>query len=346
MLVIESLRRVFPQFSLEVPSLSLEKGELFILLGPSGAGKSRFLEILAGFSLPDEGRILVEGVDVTHQRPDQRRISILFQEAELFPHLSVRQNILYGSKDPILLGKLSSLLGLDPHLSKSVGILSGGERQLVALARALMVRPRVLLLDEPFSSIDPQQRQMVIEATRRVHQEFKITSIVVTHNFEEGLYLGHRLGILMDGKLVQVGTPQEVFLQPADPPTARFLGSENLFAGHFERKPEATEESPFPAIFRADSVSLHVLAEHEGPGFALIHPREITLSVGPLRSSALNQLKGKILSLSQSGSTVHLRVDAGLIFRVFITHQSLRQLSLTEGGKVYLTFKASSVRTY
>ena len=346
MLVIEGLRRVFPQFSLEVPSLSLEKGEIFVLLGPTGAGKSRFLEILAGFSRPDAGRILLEGIDVTHLPPDRRRISILFQEGGLFPHLSVQQNILYGSKDPTLFRELSSLLGLQPHLSKSVEILSGGERQLVALARALMVRPRVLLLDEPFSAIDQQQRQVVIEATRRIHQELEITSIVVTHNFEDGLYLGHRLGILMAGKLVQVGSPQEVFLQPADPSTARFLGSENLFAGHFERKPEVTAGSPFPAIFKADSVSLHVLTEHEGPGFALIHPRGITLSVEPVRSSALNQLRGKILSLSPSGSTVHLRVDAGLIFRVFITHQSLRQLSLSEGGDVYLTFKASSVRTY
>ena len=346
MLVIDGFRRTFPQFSLEIPSLSIEKGEIFILLGPTGAGKSRFLEILAGFSRADEGRILLEGIDITRLPPEQRKISILFQQAQLFPHLSVEQNILYGCRDPILFRELSQLLGLEHHLSKSVEILSGGEQQLVALARALMVQPRVLLLDEPFSAIDPEQRKMVIEATRRVHEELRITIIMVTHNFEEGLYLGHRLGILMAGKLVQVGAPQEVFLQPADPATARFLGSENLFSGHFQRKEETSQDAPFPAIFKASSVSLHVLTEHEGPGFALIHPREITLSIEPLRSSALNQLEGTILSISPSGSTVHLRVDAGLIFQVLLTHQSLRQLDLAQGSKVYLTFKASSVRTY
>lgn len=346
MLVVEGLRRSFHQLSLEIPHLELEKGQIFVLLGPTGAGKSRFLELLAGFSRPDQGSVQVEGVDVTRLAPDQRRISILFQEPDLFPHLNVKQNIFYGARDQTLFNQLVQLLGLESHLSKPVQILSGGERQLVAIARALMVRPRILLLDEPFSAIDPQNRKIVVEATRRVHQKLEITSMLVTHNFEEGLFLGTRMGILMAGKLVQVGTPEEVFLRPADPSVAHFLGSENLFAGHLKRKIEASTTAPFPALFQTQSTSLHVVAEREGPGFALIHPREITLSLEPIRSSALNQLQGRIKEISQVGPTVDLRVDAGLLFKVFVTHQSLSQLQLVKGTHVYLTFKASSVRIF
>lgn len=346
MLVVEGLTRSFSQLSLEIPRLRLEKGRIFVLLGPTGAGKSRFLELLAGFSEPDQGSVTVDGVEVMGQPPDQRRISIVFQEATLFPHLNVRQNILYSGKDQILFQQLVTLLDLEAHLSKPVHVLSGGERQLVAIARALMVRPLVLLLDEPFSAIDPQSRRRVVEAVRRAHQELHITSLMVTHNFEEALYLGTELGILMGGKLVQVGPPDEVFLRPADPVIAKFLGLQNLFAGHFERKADAETPAPFPALFKSPPAVLHVLADHEGPGYVLIHPREITLSLEPTCSSALNQLRGKIQEISSGSATAEMRVDAGLIFKVFITHQSLLQLRLVKGSEVYLTFKASSARTY
>ncbi len=214
MLVIEELKKTRATFVLEIPRLEVQKGETFVLLGPTGAGKSSFLELLAGFSQPDEGRISVDGSDVTDLPADQRRISILFQEAHLFPHLNVRENIGYGARDTALFDQVIELLGLKNLLTHGVSVLSGGERQLVALGRALMVRPQVLLLDEPFSSIDPQSRKNVIEAFRRVHREVQITSLMVTHNFEEGLYLADRLGVLMEGKLVQAGAPQEVFSTP------------------------------------------------------------------------------------------------------------------------------------
>lgn len=346
MLVVDHLKRSFPWLQLDIPYLELRRGEIFVLVGPTGAGKSRFLEILAGFSRQDQGSIRLGEREVTQAAPEERKISIVFQEPQLFPHLNVRENILYGAQDSTLFAELVQVLDLEPHLLKPVHILSGGERQLIAMARALMVRPGVLLLDEPFSAIDPQNRKNVIEAVRRVHRRLEITVLMVTHNFEEALYLGHRLGILMAGKLVQVGLPQEVFLHPADPTVARFLGSENLFAGRFEGKEGTACGALVPALFKSNSVILHVLAEHEGPGFALIHPQDITLALERLRSSALNQLRGCVQSIATAGSTVELQVDAGLIFKVFITHQSLRQLNLTEGGEVYLTFKAASVKTY
>ena len=356
MLVIEELKKALPPFVLEIPRLEIQKGETFVLLGPTGAGKSSFLELLAGFSQPDEGRILVDGSDVTELPANQRRISILFQEAHLFPHLDVRQNIGYGANDTALFDQVIELLGLDHLLSHRISVLSGGERQLVALGRALMVRPHILLLDEPFNSIDPQSRKSVIEAFRRVHREVQITSLMVTHNFEEGLYLSHRMGILMEGKLVQTGAPQEVFSKPASAHIARFLGAENLFAGHFEsmahslpsasQSPSPQREGYFPALFKTDSATLHVLAEHEGPGYALIQPQEITLSLEPLHSSALNQFPGKVENIIPRGSVVQLEINAGLAFKVFITSQSLQELQLAKGSEIHLIFKASSVKTY
>lgn len=356
MLVIEELKKALAPFVLEIPRLEIQKGETFVLLGPTGAGKSSFLELLAGFSQPDEGRILVDGSDVTELPPDQRRISILFQEAHLFPHLNVRENIGYGANDTTLFAQVIELLGLEHLLSHEVSVLSGGERQLVALGRALMVRPHILLLDEPFNSIDPQSRKGVIEAFRRVHREIQITSLMVTHNFEEGLQLSDQLGVLMEGKLVQTGAPQEVFSTPASEQIARFLGAENLFAGHFEsmvdsessalQSPSPQPEGYFPALFRTDSATLHVLADHEGPGYALIQPKEITLSLEPMHSSALNQFPGTVEDIIHKGSLIQLKINAGLAFKVFITSQSLQEMQLVKGSKIHLIFKASSVKTY
>jgi molybdate/tungstate transport system ATP-binding protein len=342
LLVIEELKKALAPFVLEIPRLEVPKGETCVLLGPTGAGKSSFLELLAGFSQPDAGRISVDGSDVTELPADQRRISILFQEAHLFPHLNVRDNIGYGANDTALFHQVIELLGLENLLTHGVSVLSGGERQLVALGRALMVRPHVLLLDEPFSSIDPQSRKSVIEAFRRVHREVQITSLMVTHNFEEGLHLADRLGVLMGGKLVQTGAPQEVFSTPASEQIARFLGAENLFAGHFE----SVDDSQSSTLFKTDSATLHVLADHEGPGYALIQPEEITLSLEPLQSSALNQFRGKVEDIIHKGSLIQLEIDAGLAFKVFITSQSLQEMQLAKGSEIHLTFKASSVKTY
>ena len=356
MLVIEDLKKAFAPFVLEIPRLVVEESETFVLLGPTGSGKSSFLELMAGFSQPDQGKVLVNGSDVSALPADQRRISILFQEAHLFPHLNVGENVCYGANDRVLFNQVVALLGLEHLLSKRASVLSGGERQLVALGRALMVRPQVLLLDEPFSSIDPQSRKSVIEAFRRVHRELQITSLMVTHNFEEGLYLAHRLGIIMKGKIVQTGAPQEVFSKPATVQIARFLGAENLFAGHFEsladsRSPAAESqagwvEDDFPALFRTDSATFHVLTNHEGPGYALIQPQEITLSLEPMHSSALNQFQGKVENIIPKGSVIELEVNAGLTFKVFITAQSLHEMQLARGSEIHLGFKASSVKTY
>ncbi len=347
MLAVEGLRRPLADFAIEVPELRVSSGETFALLGPTGAGKSRFLEVVAGFAAPSSGRILVGGVDVTRLAPEKRQISILFQEAFLFPHLDVAGNLRFAGGPPALYDQLVDLLGLEPLLGKPVAVLSGGERQLTALARGLMAQPQALLLDEAFSAIDPQSRKKVLEAFRRVQDRFRITTLAVTHNFEEALSVASRLGIMLAGKLVQSGPPQEVFAHPATPEIARFLGAENLFAGTIRRlQPGSPSEGPFPALFRTGRVELHIMAEREGSGYVLVHPYDITVLRAPQESSALNQLPGTVREISLAGGLAQLAIDAGEEFRVSITPQSCRDLGLTAGSELCLSFKASAVRVF
>lgn len=349
MLVIEGLRRTLADFSIDVPRLKVEEGETFALLGPTGAGKSRLLEVLAGFAAAERGTIALDGQDVSRLPPEKRRISILFQEPHLFPHLTVSRNITYGCSDPRRFDEIVGLLGLRPLLQRHARVVSGGERQLVAVARALMVRPRALLLDEAFSAIDPQSRKRVLDAFRQVQEKLKITTLAVTHNFEEALTLAQRLGIMLNGKLVQTGPPQDVFAHPASPAVAIFLGAENLFAGRLKRLPEA-QAAPggrFAALFESGPLKLHVVSEKEGLGYVLVHPYDITVSRRPPQeSSALNQLRGRVREISTSGGLAQLRIDAGAEFQVNVTPQSRRELQLEKGTEVYLAFKAAAARVY
>ena len=347
MLEVLGFRRQLKYFDLSVPRLKVKKGEVFVLLGPTGAGKSQFFQTLAGLFSPQEGRILVNGKDVSQMPPEQRGISILFQSPHLFPHLSVRENISFGRKDLAFRNKLVALLGLQQILDSELAELSGGQRQLVALTRALMVQPEVLLLDEPFSALDPTNRREVIAGFKRVQTALQTTCLMVTHSFEDSLRVGDRVGVLFQGKLVQTGKPETVFSSPTSPEIAHFLGHDNIFAGRVRQKEQQVRPAPrsFPALFKTGDIDIHVLARAEGKAYALIPPQEITLStVVPTSTSALNALQGHIRKIRQNGPLCELAVEAGLPFKVVITPQSLTDLSLREGATVFLIFKASAVQ--
>lgn len=213
-------------------SFAVAPAEYFVLLGPNGSGKTTLLRTVAGLEPPTEGRVLVRGVDVTGVPTHRRGIGLMFQEPALFAHRSVYENIAYApllqrrSREDVaeVVGRMVGLLRLEGFEDRAPTDLSGGERQRVALARTLAARPRLVLLDEPFASIDPEVKQGLRTDFRRVLSTLGTTAIHVTHDREEGMFLADRIGVLFDGRLEAVGRPSEVFSDPRTPRTAQFLG--------------------------------------------------------------------------------------------------------------------------
>ena len=240
MIRIENVVAHYGSFALENVDLAIEEGETFVLLGPSGAGKTLFLETVLGIKPPDQGRILLDGRDISHALPEDRGFSYLPQDLALFPHLSVRRNIAFGlsvrhapsSTIAERVNRIAELLGIGHLLGRrDVRSLSGGEKQRVALARALVVEPRVLFLDEPFSALDPATRRQLHVEFRGIWQRLGLTTILVTHDQDEAATLADRLAVIMGGRIQQCSAPADAFDRPANLAAARFLVVENIIAG-------------------------------------------------------------------------------------------------------------------
>src|SRR5207244_139017 len=214
-------------------SLEIPRGEILVLLGPSGSGKTTVLRLLGGFEAPDTGRIVVAGEDVTAVPPARRRCGMVFQHYALFPHLDVGENVAFGLKGRVdaKVAEVLALVGLAGFERRRVQELSGGQQQRVALARALAPEPRVLLLDEPLSNLDPALRERTRRELRALIKRVGITSLFVTHEQEEAFDLGDRVAVLAAGRLDQVGTPDDLYERPASLFVATFVGRANVFRG-------------------------------------------------------------------------------------------------------------------
>lgn len=245
MIEIENIVREFSDFSLAV-GFSVGSNEIVSLLGSSGSGKTTTLRILAGFEQADSGRIMINGSDVTRLSPQQRKIGFVFQDYTLFPHLNVAGNIAYGlraqgvprSRHAARVDELLQLVGLEGFADRSVQTLSGGEQQRIALARALAPQPRALLLDEPFSAVDTERRDELRRHVVRIQRELAIPMVFVTHSQTEALSISDRIVILRGGRVVEQGTPQDVYLRPHTEYTARFIGRANILSGRVLVRPE------------------------------------------------------------------------------------------------------------
>jgi molybdate/tungstate transport system ATP-binding protein len=341
-------------FHLRSINLEVARGEYFVLLGPTGAGKTQLLEIIAGLHFPTTGEIWIDGENVTALPPERRRVGFMYQDYLLFPHLTVRGNIAFGLRrespgqvEPRI-EEVSRLLEIDHLLDRRVVGLSGGEQQRIALARALAPRPRVLLLDEPLSALDPQTRRGLRHELSSLHNQLETTTLHVTHDFEEALVLADRLAVIHEGAIVQVGPPDLVFRRPNSAFLASFFGAENLFRGEVIRldRSEAPRREPFNAIFQSGPLKLSVIAEREGPAYVAIRPEEITLSRKALDSSALNNLTGTVANIEKSGVLVRLTIDVGVPFLVVLTVQSFETLSLEIGARTCLSFKATATHVF
>ena len=218
-------------------SFEIKEGEFFSLLGPSGCGKTTLLRLLAGFEYPTSGNLLIDGMDITALPPDKRPTNMVFQNYAIFPHLNVSENVGYGlrntnfSKDEISkkIDDALKLVGLKGLNKRASSALSGGQRQRVALARALILKPRVLLLDEPLSALDKNLREQMQFELRQLQKSVGITFILVTHDQTEALTMSDRVGVMFNGRVDQVATPEQIYNKPETKKVAAFIGSMNFF---------------------------------------------------------------------------------------------------------------------
>ncbi len=237
MLRIEKLSLPIGDFSLKEIDLHIEKGECHALLGPSGSGKSTLVSALLGLKKPESGEILLKGESILHRPVEERGFGYLPQNLALFPHLSVEENLRYGIRARRLdrpeieshLQELIDTVEIRPLLQRRPETLSGGERQRVALVRALAPRPRMLLLDEPFSALDPSLRRELWTMVHRIQEEFQTTMLLITHDLAEAYFLSSRITVIIDGCIRQSGSREEVFYHPQSQEVARYLGIRNLF---------------------------------------------------------------------------------------------------------------------
>ncbi len=241
---LQGVTKTFGAFvALHEMNFSLNEGEFVTLLGPSGCGKTTTLRLIGGFEMPSSGRIEIAGREVTHQPPYRRPVNTVFQDYALFPHMSVAQNVAYGltvkgqtvsaAEQARQVAEVLEMVGLGSAGGKRPSALSGGQKQRVAMARAIIRKPRMLLLDEPLSALDVKLRETMQVELKRLHRELGITFMMVTHDQTEALALSDRIVVMDKGRIVQIGSPNALYDSPKTPYVADFIGAANLLAGRY-----------------------------------------------------------------------------------------------------------------
>lgn len=340
MIRIEDLHVHLPEFSLEGIDLHARKGEFFVLLGPTGSGKTVLLESVAGLLPVMRGSIHLHGRDVTGLAPEQRAIGIVYQDSALFPHLSVRENIIYGlryhradhSQSEQRFDRLVAALDIGHLLQRGVTHLSGGEKQRVALARALVVAPDLLLLDEPLSALDPNFREDIRDILKELHRTTGITVLMVTHDFGEARYLADRIAIIHQGRLEQTGSCAEIFSRPATPFSARFVGMRNLFEARFEGGVAAIGNANHGAT---DIQFKFATAPPPGHKLLAFRPDEVRLHLPASANGATNPMPGSVRSISHNGLFLDVRIRTpNFEYHALITPSEVTRMHLSPGDPV------------
>jgi len=331
-------------------TLAIQAGELFTLLGPSGCGKTTILRLIGGFHKPDHGLITFGGRDVTGIPPYERNIGMVFQNYALWPHMTIFDNVAYGlrlkkiAREKIAARvtetlRLVNLVGLEKRYP---GELSGGQQQRVALARALVLNPDVLLLDEPLSNLDAKIRLQVRAEIRKLQKELAITTVYVTHDQEEALTLSDRIAVIEQGRLMQLGTPWNLYERPANPFVADFIGINNLIPGLVQ----ATETGEWIKVKTEVGV---LLSESDTPLAAgdrcmlCVRPETAAITGAEPAQESDNRISGTVGFASFIGNAIRYDVEIGtdLTFRVDIQNPRNHQLHAI-GDRVVITFSARS----
>jgi molybdopterin-binding protein len=348
MIAIKNLKVNLGDFFLQNINLDIKPGEYFIVLGPTGAGKTVLLEAIAGLYPVLEGEVWIGDKEITDLSPEKRGIGIVYQDQALFPHLSVEKNIAFGLKmrkcpkneAKAKIEAIGEVVGISHLLKRSPATLSGGEKQKVALARALVTEPKVLLLDEPLSALDPATREKMQGELREMHRKVVVTIIHVTHDFEEAIALGHRVAVLNDGCIAQMGTPEEFLRRPSSEFVARFALSRNIFSGRVIGMEDGC------ALIDIGGTKLRATTEAKGEMRLSLRPEDILISKEPLQSTARNCFLGVVSDITDRGSVIYITVTLPPDFVCIITRQAFDELKLRKGIEVWITFKASAIHVF
>ncbi len=353
---IQGVTKSFGPFvAVDNVDLDIYQGELFALLGGSGCGKTTLLRMMAGFETPTSGRIVIDGIDMTDVPPYERPVNMMFQSYALFPHMTVEKNVAYGLKrdglpkgeidervDAMLsMVELSSLSKRKPHQ------LSGGQRQRVALARSLVKKPKVLLLDEPLGALDKRLREQTQYELMDLQDRLGITFVVVTHDQEEAMTLSTRIAVMDAGSFMQIGTPTEIYEYPESRLVADFIGSTNMFEGIVHQQDEEH------VIVKVAELDADIMIEHSAAAadgskvWVAVRPEKIILSPSEPLNTDINVLRGVVDDIGYFGnsSTYRIRLENDLIVQVTHPNQSrprdARHVAEWE-DVVYLSWEPSS----
>jgi spermidine/putrescine transport system ATP-binding protein len=347
-----ALTKRFTDIAVDRVDLTIDSGEFFSLLGPSGCGKTTTLRLVAGFEQPTEGTILLDGVEMSNTPPHRRNVNTVFQSYALFPFLSVFDNVAFGLRGRHVpkaemnkrVGSALDLVQLSGYEKRRPGMLSGGQQQRVALARALVLNPSVLLLDEPLGALDAKLRRSLKVELKALQERVGITFLYVTHDQEEALTMSDRLAVMNAGRIVQIGTPRNIYEEPADTYVADFLGVSNLM------EVDVVERGPGSGCrIRLGEMSLAVdraEVDSVGPAHAVIRPERVRIEpyreagqLGPNRVPAMIE---RLVFLGSS-TQVMLRLAPGELLQVLVSNDGA-EAALAQGTPVYAFLAPDALR--
>ena len=364
MMRLEGMAVRVGRFALQDITLEVPSGGYGLVIGPTGSGKTTLLEAIAGHMALRGGRIVLRDRDVSHAPPEERGIGFVYQHYHLFPHLSVGENIAYGVKAVSgerekqqvrgerekvrgeRVRELAELLGLTPLLERGVHGLSGGEQQRIALARALAPRPSILLLDEPFAAVDPATRRGLRRELRALHEREGITTLQVTHDFEDAMRLGDVVAVLAEGRIVQAGTPEAVFRFPNSAFVAEFIGTGSVLHGKVEKTSQPDPATGrFAGMFRAGSLELEVVAEREGEAYAVLRPADLLLSRTAVPGPApRNRFWATVTRIERETAVAHVYLDVeGTTLLATVMSSTAEELGLVAGASIGVAIKATAI---
>lgn len=346
MLTLHNIYWGSTQFTLSVPSLEFADHAHCMIMGRSGSGKTLLLSIIAGIVKPLTGTVLLDGNDITAIQPQRRNIAVVYQDPLLFPHLSVIENICFGltmQKVPkahihAKASEIMTLCNIEHLKDRDTRNLSGGEKQRVAFARALILEPKILLLDEPFTALDPVSKEELVALLQRIKKHYNPMILHVTHDFDETVAMGDYLYVMSNGRVIQHGSVMDVYRYPQDVFVATMVGARNIFTGRVVHSREGTYfvTQKGCRFFLGNGAS----SNHT---HAIVRSEDIIIAKKMQNSSATNQFKGVVTDIVEIKGLYKISIDIGEMIQSVITKRSLVALNIKKGTKVVVIFKGSAV---